>query len=41
MTASMRDNGTLALLVIDDGACRATAEVRRMAAAVRMNDDDG
>ena len=37
----MPDEGTAALLVIDDGACRATAEVRRMAAAVLMSDDDG
>ena len=29
-----------ALLVIDDGACCATAEAREMA-AVRMSDDDG
>jgi hypothetical protein len=32
----MPDEGTAALLVIDDGTCRATAEVRGMAAAVRM-----
>jgi hypothetical protein len=31
---------TARLLMIDNGACCSTAEVRRMAAAVRMSDDD-
>jgi hypothetical protein len=35
------DDGTAALLVIYDGAYCATAELRRMAAAAGMGDDDG
>jgi hypothetical protein len=37
----MPDDGSAGVLVIEDGSCCATAETRRMSAAVRMSDDDG
>ena len=36
----MPNDAKVALLVIDDGACCATAEVRRMAVIAQMSDDD-
>jgi hypothetical protein len=37
----MPADDAVALLVVDHGACCATAEVRGMAVAVLMGDDDG